>query len=448
MKKFKYLMATILIMSIFLMGNVFSTAVFADSQAEYVLLTEELYESYIKGNQNITPIPYNTCYPITSNYGIALLSNNETGTCYHPAYVDATTGQVYYFEMTHYIREITTPNGNIVEVNEHTSELPTWFIDAYSNYANDLEISATKTDEPTIYYNCHSYAWYWDNSNNTYWMNEPDMYYSSIDQSYVEVQNPRKGDIICYYFSNNTSIMYNLHSGIVVDVVANSSGSLDSVLVESKWGMLGRYTHRGDQCPYVPEFGGEANVIKFYRPRVESAHQLNSEMDDLSLAKSVSGNNGIQNTYSMYELNIGSTGYYEFTVSSDSDMNIVLYDDRMQQYCTLNYTEYSNIYTFALNLTSGRYYLRSEYTDSNHSGTISVGIKYHVDHVYNYTSVDTTYHIGECVHCGHETGNTLHKWRDYSHTHMVCEDCNQLKRRPTEGFIPIIKGITPDTETE
>ena len=39
MKKFKYLMATILIMSIFLMGNVFSTAVFADSQAEYVLLT-------------------------------------------------------------------------------------------------------------------------------------------------------------------------------------------------------------------------------------------------------------------------------------------------------------------------------------------------------------------------------------------------------------------------
>ena len=65
MKKFKYLMATILIMSIFLMGNVFSTAVFADSQAEYVLLTEELYESYIKGNQNITPIPYNTCYPST-----------------------------------------------------------------------------------------------------------------------------------------------------------------------------------------------------------------------------------------------------------------------------------------------------------------------------------------------------------------------------------------------
>ena len=358
------------------------------------------------------------------------------------------------------IEYISTPNGSEVEVWNYIDDVSESYkqdSEAYheSLYDADMEYEATRK------YNCHSYAWYDNTSDNPYWMNSPDVYYDQTDSSYMEVTSGiRPGDIICYY----NTFGVNLHSGIVTYVennsVTNNYNSLSLIEVQSKWGTEGVYNHRGDICPYtnlnpqyssLPEAGRLAlftAYIKFYRPRVESAHQLNSEMDDLSLAKSVSGNNGIQNTYSMYELNIGSTGYYEFTVSSDSDMNIVLYDDRMQQYCTLNYTEYSNIYTFALNLTSGRYYLRSEYTDSNHSGTISVGIKYHVDHVYNYTSVDTTYHIGECVHCGHETGNTLHKWRDYSHTHMVCEDCNQLKRRPTEGFIPIIKGITPDTETE
>lgn len=70
------------------------------------------------------------------------------------------------------------------------------------------------------------------------------------------------------------------------------------------------------------------------------------------------------------------------------------------------------------------------------------------NHVYTYSSVDSTYHTGECVYCGHETGNEIHRWRDYSLTHVVCKDCGQLKRLPDDGFIPIIKGVKPETETE
>lgn len=70
------------------------------------------------------------------------------------------------------------------------------------------------------------------------------------------------------------------------------------------------------------------------------------------------------------------------------------------------------------------------------------------DHEYIYTSINSTYHIGECIHCGHETETAIHRWRDYSLTHVVCEDCGLLKRLPPEGFTPIIKGIELDTETE
>ena len=324
-------------------------------------------------------------------------------------------------------------------------------------YPNAVQVHSANPN-----YNCHSYAWYSQSTENPYWINSPDIYYSEQDQSYVEVTDgPRPGDIICYYN------MYgdNIHSGIINDVIMddelNDQGYPEiSIMVKSKFGEYGVYIHSLIECPYtiyahnylqLNEKSRKENIastVKFYRPRVESSHQLNEEMEDLSLTKSVSGNNGIQNTYSMYDLDIGSMGYYEFTVSSDSAMDIILYDDRMQKYCTLNYTEYSNIYTFALDLPCGRYYLRNNYDDSSHSGIVTVNIKYHDYHAYDYTSIDSTYHTGECVYCGHETGNEIHRWRDYSLTHVVCDDCKLLKRRPDSGFIPIIKGITPDPEIE
>ena len=59
---------------------------------------------------------------------------------------------------------------------------------------------------------------------------------------------------------------------------------------------------------------------------------------------------------------------------------------------------------------------------------------------------DEDYHSYSCE-CG-EIIHELHRWRDYSLTHVVCKDCGVLKRLPDDGFVPIIKGITPNLEIE
>ena len=59
---------------------------------------------------------------------------------------------------------------------------------------------------------------------------------------------------------------------------------------------------------------------------------------------------------------------------------------------------------------------------------------------------DEDYHSYSCE-CG-EIIHELHRWREYSLTQVVCKDCRHIKKLPGSGFVPIIKGITPDPEIE
>ena len=146
----------------------------------------------------------------------------------------------------------------------------------------ELFPNAEYISEATINYNCHSYAWYSQNtSTNEYWMNDPSGYYS--DKSYIEVDTPIVGDIICYFTDNGTidiSDDINIHSGIVVQVFNGSSnnicGNANLVQVESKWGSYPLYRHRGDQCPYVYNtsiiLDDYAEYVKFYRRHINHSY--------------------------------------------------------------------------------------------------------------------------------------------------------------------------------
>ncbi len=70
----------------------------------------------------------------------------------------------------------------------------------------------------------------------------------------------------------------------------------------------------------------------------------------------------------------------------------------------------------------------------------------HPDHYYTYTSINTLYHKGECIHCMHETDNISHIWVDYSSTYYACRDCGLLKIRKGNEFNPIIKTEFPEEE--
>ena len=85
-------------------------------------------------------------------------------------------------------------------------------------------------------YNCHSYAWY-SSSPNRYWIENPSPYMQ--DGSYSSHSAPKIGDKV--YWNNGS------HSGIVYGV---GGGTQNPVTVTSKWGVLGVFRHRTNDCPY------------------------------------------------------------------------------------------------------------------------------------------------------------------------------------------------------
>jgi hypothetical protein len=77
-----------------------------------------------------------------------------------------------------------------------------------------------------------------------YWLNPPEVELVLRDNGYDAVDEPREGDVIAY--RNDEGVL--THSGLVR--VAQEG----VVLIESKWGPLGRYLHRPEQQAYGQRF--------------------------------------------------------------------------------------------------------------------------------------------------------------------------------------------------
>lgn len=180
-----------------------------------------------------------------------------------------------YFIRRCEITYVTTPNGSAVKVYRYLDNLPESKILEVNLEYDDLFPYATRISTATGIYNCHSYAWYSRSTSNPYWMDDPSAYYT--DGSYVEVNTPKSGDIICYFDDNGTpndfSDDINIHSGIVLSYDSSISpngvcGTSNQVVVRSKWGACGLYEHNGDYCPYVSKYASsliDAEYVKYYR---------------------------------------------------------------------------------------------------------------------------------------------------------------------------------------
>ena len=156
----------------------------------------------------------------------------------------------------YYTETVYTPNGtdvalpsgtnpNTYFVLRYLNDLPTVVInDIIDRNATAYNLIQTNAD-PTTSYNCHSFAWYSQNSStNDTWINNPAAYFIPSDGSYEEVSTPRAGDIRCYYENNGTSDGsddINLHSSIIIGLSGESSnnvcGNANMYNVMSKWGM-------------------------------------------------------------------------------------------------------------------------------------------------------------------------------------------------------------------
>jgi hypothetical protein len=103
------------------------------------------------------------------------------------------------------------------------------------NYA--VEARAIRTAEVDGHSNCHG----WVFAGGRYWLTADGVEEILRDNGYREAANPRAGDVVVYREPSGKV----LHSGVV-------RGTSDDgrILVESKWGALGRFIHIADDQPY------------------------------------------------------------------------------------------------------------------------------------------------------------------------------------------------------
>ena len=299
---------------------------------------------------------------------------------------------------------VYTPNGSSVLVYSR-DELSPEQIDNYNYIGDALVPEANRIAPSSKLYNCHSYAWYFQSTLNSYWMNDPTNYYT--DGSY-EVSTGEIGDIICYFDDCDG----NLHSGIVIDTLEGTSngvcGDADLKIVRSKWGQLGLYEHRGDQCPYTSTYSGDAVYVMYFKPRTIETITLSNPSTNITQFIDrdylVPDDNTIFTNYALYHLNVINTKNYSFEITSAYALDVRLYRKYMQLVSANVTNTYENgVYkiSFSVNIMHDSYYLRVAFDYNDDYGTIHTKIINQHSHSYDYSYVWQNYtkHYADCC-CG------------------------------------------------
>lgn len=129
---------------------------------------------------------------------------------------------------------VYTPKGTKVSVTTTDEEWPSSVKALIASNIKKSYPNANLLSAASKKYNCHSYAWYSQSTSNKYWMNNPNAYMT--DGSYRRTYTVNTGNKL-YYGSGD-------HSAIV------GSTSSQGMVVTSKWGSSGLYSHKYNDCPY------------------------------------------------------------------------------------------------------------------------------------------------------------------------------------------------------
>lgn len=150
-----------------------------------------------------------------------------------------------------YAYTVRTPNGTAVSCESYSCQ----HSNASYHATLDNEIARTYgvivISNGSCKYNCHSYAWYNQSTNNIYWINNPSAYMS--DGSYTRVlsgslssasYNVVLGDKIFY---GTTGSLQSAHTAIIVD--SSVGAPIGTRTVRSKWGSNGVFQHSVTNVP-------------------------------------------------------------------------------------------------------------------------------------------------------------------------------------------------------
>jgi hypothetical protein len=131
---------------------------------------------------------------------------------------------------------VYTPNGTPVSVIVTSWELSSAEIAYYNGWVQTHYPSATRETNASRRYNCHSYAWYSQSTNNIRWMNAPEQkkYWQDGSYGYRSWQSP--GYRVDYANDDHSAI------------IAYSPTA--PYMFRSKWGQLPRMYHAPHYAPY------------------------------------------------------------------------------------------------------------------------------------------------------------------------------------------------------
>ncbi len=120
-------------------------------------------------------------------------------------------------------------------------------INYMDSYYDDEYPNATLISSSTRMYNCHSYAWYnQDTTTNNIWLPYPESFKTDC---YYPQTTWQAGDILVYVENG-----LDIHSAII----ESTDGTLSGTIVVSKWGPYPLYRHAANDCPY-----NSTNVVAY-----------------------------------------------------------------------------------------------------------------------------------------------------------------------------------------
>lgn len=172
------------------------------------------YESYSTGTSTIRT-PKNSSVTVYKMAAVEVL-------------MDTSTGGYYY--------------GNTL------SDFPSSYKTTLNNETEEV-YGISPIADPTVKYNCHSYAWYQQSTSNPYWLNYPDKFITDGSYTKVSKLEVEIGGRMVYYDTIFDTYGTPTHSAIITGIV-DRVHSVREFTVKSKWGMLGLYEHSWINCPY------------------------------------------------------------------------------------------------------------------------------------------------------------------------------------------------------
>ena len=148
----------------------------------------------------------------------------------------------------------------------------------------------------------------------------------------------------------------------------------------------------------------------------------------------------------MYEFDVEDSMPYLIVLDSNISLNVRFYDSNMNYMDASGFDIGNGKWGYIFTFEKGINYFRIQNVNETTHANVTISVYTHDGHrKINAVYEDDSYHSFSCE-CG-EIIHEIHRWRDYSLTESVCIDCGHLKKFPEKsGFIPIIKGITPENE--